>query len=391
MNRNALGAVVGAAAIVAVLGGCRLGGSEQAAASPAAVASSPGAAISVGTVRAEQRDVPVTLEATGTVTPLTSVEIRPQMSGIIERVHIREGQFVRQGQLLFTLDARALSAELARVQAQLKKDLAAQADAERQLTRSQELFAQNFVSQMAVDQNRTLVEAQRAVVAADRAAVEAARVALSNTRIAAPIAGRAGLVPVAAGSVVSSSSSPMVTLAQLDPIAVAFSLPQRDLSQALAALRSGGARVTAVLPEGRGVMQGRLHVVDNVVDAGSGTVKVKALFDNSDESLWPGAFVGVKLAVQTLKGAVVIPQAAIVQGARGRTVYVVGADGKAAARPVELLHAAGQDAVVAGVQPGERVILEGRQNVRPGAAVVERMPSAAPGGKGGDPVAAARS
>jgi RND family efflux transporter MFP subunit len=356
-------------------------------------ASAPRAPISVTTVRAEQRDVPVTLEATGTVTPLTSVEIRPQVNGIVERVHIREGQPVRRGQVLFTLDARALDAELARVQAQLQKDLAALADAERQLARSQELHAQNFVSQVAVDQNRTLVDTQRAVVAAGRAAVQAARVALSHTRIVAPITGRAGLVPVASGSVVSPTSPPLVTLAQLDPIAVAFSLPQRHVSEALASLQAGGGRVTAVLPEGRGAMQGRLHVVDNVVDAGTGTVKVKALFDNHQDTLWPGAFVGVRLAVQTLKGAVVIPQAAIIQGARGRTVYVVDADGKAAVRPVELVHAAGQDAVVTGVQPGERVIVEGRQNVRPGGPVVERSPSAPAtpaSGKGGERIAAVR-
>jgi RND family efflux transporter MFP subunit len=223
--------------------------------------------------------------------------------------------------------------------------------------------------------------------------VQAARVALSNARIVAPIAGRAGLVPVASGSVVSPTSSPLVTLAQLNPIAVAFSLPQRHLSDALASLQAGGGRVTATLPEGRGVMQGRLQVVDNVVDAGTGTVKVKALFDNARETLWPGAFVDVRLAVQTLKGAVVIPQAAIVQGARGRTVYVVDADRKAVARPVELVYAAGQDAVVTGVQPGERVIVEGRQNVRPGASVVERSPSAPAtpaSGKGGERMAAAR-
>ena len=394
MKSQFWGAVISTAAVLAALGGCRpASGPDAPGAGAVGAESAPRAAISVSTVRAEQRDVPVTLEATGTVTPLTSVEIRPQLSGIVERVHIREGQPVRQGQLLFTLDARSLTAELARVQAQMQKDQAALADAERQLVRSQELYAQNFVSQVAVDQNRTLVETQRAVVAADRAAVQAARVALSNTRIVAPLAGRAGLVPVAAGSVVSPTSSPMVTIAQLDPIAVAFSLPQRHLSEALASLQAGGGRVTAVLPEGRGLMQGHLHVVDNVVDAGTGTVKVKALFDNRKETLWPGAFVGVKLAVQTLKGAVVIPHAAIVQGARGRTVYVVDADGKAAVRPVELVHATGQDAVVTGVRPGERVIVEGRQNVRPGAPVVERSPSApaTPGsGKGGERIAAAR-
>jgi RND family efflux transporter MFP subunit len=338
-----------------------------------------GGAISVGVVRAERRDVPVLLEATGTVTAINSVDVKPQVASVITRVHIREGQFVKAGEPLFTLGARGDEANLGKAQAQLQKDLAALADAQRQLVRSKELFAQNFISQGAVDTNRSLVEGQQAAVAADRAAIDAARVAVSYSRIVAPGAGRAGQIQAVAGSYAQPSGAPLVTITQLDPIAVAFSLPQRNLSDALAALRDGGGRVQAVLPEGRGTLTGRLQFVDNAVDPSSGTVRVKAVFDNRDQQLWPGAFVNVRMTAQTLKGAVVVPQAAIVQSPRAKVVFVVEADNKVGVRPVEVVYASGNDAVVTGLTGGERVVLDGRQNVRPGSVVVERTDSAAPG------------
>ncbi len=253
-------------------------------------------------MRAQQREVDIVLEATGTVTALNSVDVRPQISSTITKVHIREGQFVKQGQLLFTLDARNDEVNVTKAKAQLAKDMASLADAQRQLARSRDLFAQNFISQGAVDTNQTLVEAQQAVVASDRAAIEAAQVGLSYTRIVAPSAGRAGAINVFAGSSVQPAGAVLVTITQLDPIAVGFNLPQRNLGDALQTLRGGGGKVSAVLPEGRGTLTGRLQFVDNAVDAGSGTVRVKAEFPNSDEKLWPGAFVNVRLAVQTLEG-----------------------------------------------------------------------------------------
>lgn len=352
-------------------------GAGNAAATAASAASGAGAPISVSTVRADRRDVPVMLEATGTVTALNSVEVKPQVASVVRQVHIREGQFVRPGELLFTLDARTDEANLGKAQAQLQKDLAALADAQRQLARSQELFAQNFISQGAVDTNRALVDAQQAVVAADRAAIEAARVALSYSRIAAPQAGRIGLVSIVPGSYVQPGGAALVTITQLDPIAVGFSLPQRNLADALGALRNGGGLVQAVLPEGRGTLTGKLQFVDNSVDAATGTVRVKAQFDNKEQKLWPGAFVGIRLAVQTLQGAVVVPQAAIVQSPRGKLLFVVEPGNTVGTRPVEVVHSFGTEAVVTGLAGGERVIVDGRQNVRPGGIVVER-PGAGP-------------
>jgi RND family efflux transporter MFP subunit len=331
-----------------------------------------GPPVSVTTVAVKKRDVDVMLDATGTVTALNSVDIRPQIASTITKVNIREGQFVSAGQLLFTLDARNDEVNVTKARAQLAKDQAALADAQRQLARSRDLMAQNFISQGAVDTNQTLVDSQQAVIASDRAAIQAAEVGLSYNRITAPAAGRAGAINVFAGSLVQPTGAPLVTITQLDPISIAFSLPQRNIGDALVSLRSGGGEVMALLPESGGTVSGKLQFVDNTVDAGSGTVRVKAEFANKDERLWPGAFVPVRLAVQTIRGASVVPQSAIIQGPRGKIVYVVDAANKAAARPVEVVYAAGEDAAVTGVQPGDRVVVEGRQNLRPGAAVIER-------------------
>jgi RND family efflux transporter MFP subunit len=376
---------------VALMGvaGCGGNADQPAAAASASAtaaagaASGTGAPVSVSTVRVQSRDVDITLETTGTVSALNSVDIRPQVSSVITKVHIREGQFVKSGQALFTLDARNDEVNLAKARAQLAKDMASLADAQRQLARSRDLLAQKFISQGAVDTNQTLVDTQQAVITADRTAIDAAQVGLSYSRIVAPSAGRAGAINVFAGSTVQPGGTALVTITQLDPIAVSFSLPQRNLSDALQTLRSGGGKVTAVLPEGRGEAIGKLQFVDNVVDPNSGTVRVKAQFDNANESLWPGAFVNVRLAARTLKNATVVPQAAVIRGPRGAIVYTIDAAGKAVARPIELIYAAGLDSVVTGVEPGERVVVDGRQNLRAGVAIVERAASGAGSGASG--------
>ena len=368
MNKGLMGWAVA----LAVAAGATACGKEPAPGPALGIAAGAGGPISVSSVRALSKDVDVILEATGTISALNSVDIRPQVSSVITKVNIREGQFVKAGQLLFTLDARNDQVNLAKARAQLARDQASLADAQRQRQRSRELLAQNFISQGAVDTNQTLVETQQAVVAADRAAIEAAQVGLSYNHIVAPAAGRAGAINVFAGSTVQPGGAALVTITQLDPIAVAFSLPQRNLGDVLQTLRTGGGKVAAVLPEGRGEIVGKLQFVDNAVDPGSGTVKVKAVFSNPGETLWPGAFVNVRLVVRTLKGAVVVPQAAVIRGPRGTFVYTIDATGHAVARPVELRYAAELDAAVKGVEAGERVVLDGRQNLRPGASVVER-------------------
>ena len=338
---------------------------------PAAAASAPMAPVSVTTVKAQKRDLPVAFKATGTVTPLTSVEIKAQVSSPVVQVHIQDGQFVRAGELLITLDSRNEEANLAKARAQMAKDNATLADAQRQLIRAKQLLAQNFVSQGAIDSAQALVDGANATVAADQAAIDATKVALSNARITAPLAGRAGAVNVSAGSSVQANVTPLVTITQLDPVGVVFSLPQRNLADALSALKSNAGVVTATLPDGVGEFKGRLRFVDNNVDAASGAIKVKADFANRDNKLWPGAFVDVALNVNTIKDAIVIPQASIVQTARGSIVYIVE-NGKAALRPVQLVSTQGNDAAVTGINAGDVVVLDGRQNLRPGAPIVDK-------------------
>jgi RND family efflux transporter MFP subunit len=343
------------------------------ASAPAQAASgrAGGAPVAVTTVAARKRDLDVTLEAIGTVVPLASVDVKPQTNSVVTRVHVQEGQFVKAGDLLFTLDPRPDEANVAKMRAQMVKDEAMLADAQRQLVRSRDLMAKNFISQGALDTAQAQVDAQQANLVADKAALEAAQLALSYISVRATSPGRLGAVNVFPGSVVQANLTAMVTVTQLDPINIGFSLPQRNLDAVLAGLKSGGVPVYAQLPESKGNLQGRLQFVDNAVDAATGTIKVKARFDNRDNKLWPGAFVKTNLVSQTLKDAVVIPTTAIIQSARGSIVYVAD-KGKAALRPVKVVAAQGEESAVTGVEPGDKVVVEGRQNLRPDMPVSER-------------------
>ena len=346
--------------------------------------------VSITTVEAKRRSFEITLEAVGVVTPVTSVEVKPQASGVVTQVHVQEGQFVRAGVMLFSLDSRADETNVSKMRAQLAKNEATLADAQRQFARSRELLDKNFISQGALDTSQTQVEAQRAAVAADRAAIDAALVALSYTRVKASVAGRLGAVNVFAGTSVQANQTPLVTITQLDPVNVSFNLPQRNLGMVLAGLKEGGATVKARLPEDKKTLTGKLLFVDNAVDAVTGTVKARARFANADSALWPGAFVRVSFVADTLKDATVIPTAAIVQNTRGSIVYVVD-KGKALSRPVQMLATQGEETAVTGVSAGDKVVLEGRQNLRPDVAVVERAPEAKAPAKGASAAAPAQA
>ena len=346
--------------------------SGGAAAVPASGASAPAAPpVSVTTFKVEMKDLAVRLRSAGVVTPIRTVDVKPQVNSVITRVNVKDGQYVKAGDLLFTLDARTEEANIAKAQAQLAKDSAALADAQRQLRRAQDLLARQFISQGSVDSNLAAVEGWQATVNADRAAIDATKVAQSYARISAPQSGRVGVVNVSTGSAVEANKTVLVTITQISPIAVTFTLPQRNIADALAGLQKDGAPVTATLPDNGGVFQGKLQFVDSVVDTASGVVKAKAHFKNEDEKLWPGAFVEVQQVLREVKDAVVVPQVAVVYGARGATVYVVE-NGKAVVRPVKVLQPQGAEVAVSGLEAGETVVLEGKQNLRPGSAVVER-------------------
>jgi RND family efflux transporter MFP subunit len=373
-------------------------------ASTAASAARAGAQ-TVSVIAAQQRDVPVVVEAAGTVVSLDTVDIRAQVSGSVSEVVVREGQFVRRGDLLFRLDDRADRANLERARAQLLRDQATLADLDRQLARAQDLRAQNFIAQSAVDSVLAQVEAQRAAVTADQAAIRSSDVALSFDTITSPLSGRAGAVVVYRGTLVQPTGAPLVTISQIDPIGVSFTLPEAQLAAVLrasglhlgaaterkatpatpgtrpaaAASASGSGTIAVSLPtseRGRSAaanddMMGRITFVDNAVDTSTGTIRVKGEVPNAAHRLWPGQYVTVRMTLRTIPGAIVIPQNALIIRGNERSVYVVKNDGTVDARTVQPRYNAGEVVAVDGLEAGEKVVVEGKQNLRPGSAVRE--------------------
>jgi multidrug efflux system membrane fusion protein len=344
-----------------------------------------GAPALVTLAAAKKQDVPVTVQVNGSVVSLNSVDLRPQVTNTVREVHVKEGQFVKAGQLLFTLDDRPDQANLAKAKAQQQRDEAMLADLERQYKRSQDLVAQNFIAKSAAEATLSQLEAQRAAVAADRAAVQSAQVALGYATLRAPIAGRIGAVNIYPGTLVQPSLS-LVTITQLDPIAVSFPVPEGKLQDLLAAARSH-TPVEAVVAGRKEPLKGSLSFVDNTVDPMIGTVRAKAVFDNADQSLWPGQFVETRVTVRTINDATVVPASALMMLADGVSVYVVDAEKKASRRKVESLYTFGTQVAVGGVAPGEQVVIEGKQNVRPGGKVRLDAPAPPPPQKPGDSAA----
>ena len=339
-------------------------------------ASRANAPVVVVTAKAEARDVPVRIKANGTVTALQSTDLRAQVTSTVRDVHIREGQNVAKGDLLFSLDARAEEANLRKGEAQIEKDKADLATAKRNLDRQQELFRQKFISQAALDTVQNSVDTLTGQLAVDTAALESSKVARAYMEIRAPFAGRTGAIGVRAGSLVQpgAATTPgavLVTVTQIDPISVAFTLPEKELPGLQAALRAGEVPVSASPQDGGDIFRGKLTFVDNAVDTTTGTIRVKAEFANPSARLWPGMYVNVELSPRTLTGATVLPTQAVQTGPNNKFVYTVGEDKKVTSTPVTLSYIEEKFAVVQGIAPGARVVVEGTQNVRSGSTVAE--------------------
>jgi RND family efflux transporter MFP subunit len=380
MKKKNLGLIVGAALVVGFTGcyfnqdgGARAQGNLD---SKGGKGGMPPPTI-VNAVAVQRQDVGVEVSENGTVTPLSTVDLHPQTTSTIRTVHIKEGQFVKSGQLMFSLDDRADRANVDKAQAQVVRDQASLADLERQYKRSQELFAQKFISQSAVDSLHSQVDAAHALLMSDAAAARASHVNASYTEIRSPMSGRVGAINVFPGSLVQISSS-LTTITQLDPICVAFTLPESSLAALLEAQKRGKVEVQARAGNDGKPVDGYLSFVDNTVDPTAGTIRVKAQFGNGGTSLWPGQYVNTRVTVRTIKNAIVIPQNAIITNARGTFVYVLGQDQTARMVPVAPVYAFGVNAAVTGLSGNERVITEGKQNLRPGGKV-----RVADGGKGG--------
>jgi RND family efflux transporter MFP subunit len=347
--------------------------------------SKPAEAIPVITALVAQSDVNVILAANGTVSAQQTVAVRPQLSAVISAVHIKEGQFVQKGERLFSLDARTEDANLNRTQGQLAKSRADLRNAERNLERQRELFRQNFISQAALDVAENQVDALRGQLAVDEATVQANRVALGFSEIIAPIAGRTGAIPVYQGSLVQSNDV-LVSITQIDPINVSFTLPERELVPLQEADAKGDVPVNVELGlAGQQTRTGRLIFIDNAVDTASGTIGLKAEFPNPDKHLWPGMFVRVTLSPRTLRGALTVPVQAVQNGPEGKFLYVVGDNGQVSSIPIDVHLIQDGLAVIEGkagaaIASGLRIVVEGSQNLRPGSLVKEAAPEDAGAG-----------
>jgi RND family efflux transporter MFP subunit len=329
------------------------------------------AAIPVVIATVERRDVPVRLNANGSVVALQSVDLRAQITSTVRELHIREGQFVRAGELLLSLDSRAEDAALRKATAQVEKDRSDLAAANRNLERQRELLRQKFISPAAFDAVQNQVDTLNGQLAVDEAAVESARVARAYTEIRASFAGRTGAISVRPGSLVQPNAAPLVTVTQIDPIGVSFALPEKELPYLQRALGAGNLPVEATYEGGGATTRGKVTFIDNAVDTAAGTIKVKGEFANPGGRLWPGMFVKVVLAPRVLAGASVVPVQAVQTGPDGRFVYTVDDNHTVAVRTVTQSHVESGFAVIEGVSPGMRVVVEGAQNLRPGSVVAE--------------------
>jgi multidrug efflux system membrane fusion protein len=324
---------------------------------------------------------PVRLTANGTVTPVQSVDVRAQLSATIRTVQVKEGQFVRQGERLFSLDVRTEEANLGKAAAQLTKSRADLANAERNLKRQRELFAQKFISQSGLDTVQNLVDSLRAQTEADAAALEASRVSRSLGDIAAPIAGRIGAISVYPGSLVQPSGTALLSITQIDPINISFTLPERELPGLQASMAKGPVAVSAKVENQ--ALEGRLSFIDNSVDSASGTIRLKASFPNRDGQLWPGMFVNVSISPRTLTDALTVPAQAVQTGPEKKFLYLIGDDGKVNTLPIRLLLIQDGQAVIEGegLKAGLKIVVEGAQNLRPGSIVTDADKKPAKAGK----------
>jgi multidrug efflux system membrane fusion protein len=338
---------------------------------------------SVQTVKigiAEKKTIPITIHANGYVTAFNTVEVRPQTQNIVRTVHVREGQDVKAGQPLFTLDQRTDLSNVERSQAQVASDRAELIEAEAAYRRNQELFAKKFVSQAVVDTARARVEALRGTVQANQAAVKSSSVALSHNKITASISGRLGAISVHPGSLAQPGGTPMVTISQIDPIAVSFSVPERELGYIMSSYPRGEAPVIAELAGGQ-ELTGKLFFIDNAADMQSGTIRMKARFSNADRKLWPGTFVNVRMVSRTLSDAVAIPSQAVVTGPDERFVYIVQPDNSVKRQKIEVLTIEDGQAAVSGLAAGTRIVVEGTHNLRPNSKVKEAQTAPADSAK----------
>ena len=332
-----------------------------------------GGPTTVSTILVEKKDIPIVIEATGTMVSNAIVDIRPMVTNTVAKIHVKDGQEVKAGDLLFTLDNRNDTANYERLKALAE-------DAQKQYLRATELVTKNFISKAGLE--TSLANAKSA-----QAAARSAEVQLSFDSIRSPINGRAGIVNVFPGSLVqasnvvttatsstaTSSVGSMVTITQLNPINVQFVIPEKDIPILLENQLDGEPLTVKVTvgDSGKKAYEGKVLVIDNQVDPSIAAVRVKAQIPNKSMTILPGQFARVSLVANTLKDALSVPSQAIIINPRGRIVFTVDGDGKAVAKPVKVIYEYQGNAIVTGIEAGDKVVVEGKQNLRPGGKVRE--------------------
>jgi len=363
-------------ALVALAGG--LGVYVYQANKPAAANAKPAARpVPVLVAEVARKTLPLRLPAVGQTQAAATVTVRSRVDGQLLEAAFQEGQMVRKGDVLFRIDPRPLEASLNQAQANLGRDQAQLDKARLQLTRNQGLAPKGYVSTENLEDARAASEALEATVKADQAAVELARLQLAYATLHAPIDGLAGARLADPGNLVKTNDTALVTINQIEPIYVAFALPERHLAEVRRLLAAGALRVEAQPQDGGPPVSGAVGFLDNKVDPTTGTIGLRATFPNTDHRLLPGQFVTLDLALGELGGTLVVPSRAVQVGQKGEQVYVVTPEGTAELRPVTLgPRVAEETAIRTGLAVGDRVVIDGQMRLTSGAKVEVRQPAA---------------
>jgi membrane fusion protein, multidrug efflux system len=329
----------------------------------------PGVPVAVATVA--RQPVPLRIEMIGNVQTIATVSIKSRVDGYIDRVLVRDGQFVKTGDVMFQLDTRSAEAQLQQARAQLDRDKASLEGAERDLRRYTELVAKSATPVTNVDSAKTQVAIFNGAVAADQAAIENLKVLLSFCTISAPIDGRVGLIAIKSGNSIKANDIPLATINQIQPIYVAFSLPQVDLPVLKAAMDRGPVDVSVRAQGDEGEpIKGLVEFFDSAVDSSTGTIAVRAKFANGELRLWPGQFVNVAVALGVEADVLTVPQTAVQIGQTGNYVFVITSERKAEVRPVKATRTIDGKAVIgSGLKEGEEVAIDGQLRLNNGTRV----------------------
>jgi multidrug efflux system membrane fusion protein len=370
-----------AAAVCAVLAGCSNANSSQQKAQAATSRT-----VSVATAQVQRKDVPVYLTGLGAVTAFNTANLKSRVDGQIMRVNFTEGQNVKEGDLLIEIDPRPYQAQLDQMQAQLFRDQAQLRDAKLNYDRYVTLIPSGSISQQQVDTQKALVDQLDGTVRTDQAQIETAKLNIIYCHITAPFSGRVGLRQVDPGNIIhAADTTPMLILTQLQPIAVIFTLTEDVLPNVAKHMKDGTLEVDAFSRDDQTKLAvGKLLTIDNQIDPTTGTAKLKAVFDNKDNQLWPNQFVNADLLLETRKNSTVVPTAAILRGPQGTFVYSVNADKTVQDKAVTVSLTQGDTTVVtSGLNPGEMVVTDGQDKLQRGSRIEPRNPT--PNGRGVTP------